>query len=146
MKISTISKILKLLSGNLIFYLLIKDSVFDSNYYPLYDHQETCSLETSSKPWFLLRLWRQDTLKQRKQQSIQNIIISDENVKVSRRWGTPQQPRPLSSGRLLATVTVTMTEMLMGIVLTLLALIGFFFNIYIVLALVLTKQVSNRYL
>ena len=98
MKKSSISKILKLLSGNLIFYLLIKDSVFDSNYYPLYDHQETCSLETSSKPWFLLRLWRQDTLKQRKQQSIQNIIISDDNVKVSRRWGTPQQPRPLSSG------------------------------------------------
>ena len=43
-------------------------------------------------------------------------------------------------------VTVTMTEMLMGIILTLLALIGFFFNIYIVLALVLTKQVSSRYL
>ena len=34
-----------------------------------------------------------------------------------------------------------MTELFFGLILTLLALIGFFFNIYIVLALVLTKQV-----
>ena len=35
-----------------------------------------------------------------------------------------------------------MTELLLGIFLSLLALVGFLFNIYIVLALVLTKQVG----
>ena len=38
--------------------------------------------------------------------------------------------------------SATMSSHLLGLFLTLLALIGFFFNIYIVLALVLTKQVS----
>ena len=37
-----------------------------------------------------------------------------------------------------------MTELLLGLLLTLLALIGFLFNFYIVLALVLTKQVTTR--
>ena len=36
-----------------------------------------------------------------------------------------------------------MTELLLGIFLSLLALVGFLFNIYIVLALVLTKQVGE---
>ena len=38
--------------------------------------------------------------------------------------------------------SAAMSSHLLGLFLTLLALIGFFFNIYIVLALVLTKQVS----
>ena len=39
-----------------------------------------------------------------------------------------------------------MTELLLGIFLSLLALVGFLFNVYIVLALVLTKQVQiNSY-
>ena len=37
---------------------------------------------------------------------------------------------------------ITMTELLLGIFLSLLALVGFLFNVYIVLALVLTKQVE----
>ena len=35
-----------------------------------------------------------------------------------------------------------MTELILGLLLSLLALLGFLFNIYIVLALLLTKQVS----
>ena len=37
-----------------------------------------------------------------------------------------------------------MTELLLGLLLTALALLGFLFNLYIVLALVLTKQVGGR--
>ena len=36
-----------------------------------------------------------------------------------------------------------MTELLLGLLLTALALLGFLFNLYIVLALVLTKQVGR---
>ena len=37
-----------------------------------------------------------------------------------------------------------MTELILGLLLSLLALLGFLFNIYIVLALLLTKQVSPQ--